>query len=142
MALAANHHAEARVEASGLGVAGVGPRFDLVDEQAFDVADELAGEPLAFGHKELADDKAVLEQAAFFFDAPPDAIMLVVSVPSTPDGGAVRFAEVENFVAAGMEDRVEGQAVAPSVSPTAGFVVHVTPIEDESIVVHTFLMSA
>jgi hypothetical protein len=107
-----------------------------MDQKAFDVAHKLTREPLPAGQPELADDEAVLEEAALVFDAPPDPFVLVVSIPSVPDGATIGFTEIENFVFVGVENAVKGQVVAPAIGPAAGVVVDVPPVEDNSFFFH------
>jgi hypothetical protein len=80
-----------------------------VDEQAFDLADKLAREPLAGGQPELTYDRAVLEQAALVLHARPHPIVFVIGIPPAPDRGAVGLAEVEHLVVGGMGDRIKGR---------------------------------
>jgi hypothetical protein len=122
-------------EASGFCVLAVGPRLNLVDEKAFHVEDQLAGEPHPGGGAEFSDNEAVLKQAAFVFDAAPHPLVLVVSVPPSVDGGAVRFPQIQNFGDSGMEDCIKGKGVVPAV----GFSVRVSPVEDDRVVSHSVL---
>src|SRR5258708_36473353 len=103
MSLAVDHHAGPRVEAAGFGVAPVSPGLDLVDQETFDVANELAADPLPRRYAELAHNETVLEEVALLFDAPPDPFVLVVRVPAAFDGAAVGLAEVNNLIFVGMQ---------------------------------------
>ena len=130
VSLAENHHTGSRVEAPRLGVATVAPGLNLVDEKAFNVANKLPREPLL--QTKFADDEAMLEQAALFFDAAPDPFVFIGCAPPALYGASVGFAEVQNFVFVGMEDTVESTVVAPAI----GCLIYISPVEDNPFFFH------
>ena len=63
----------------------------MVNQKAFDIANQFTGKALAGRHLEFTHNEPMLEHGEILFDATPHPLMLIVRVPAAAHSRTVRF---------------------------------------------------